>query len=133
MTYSNVQIENQSNYKYNAPTTIYSQTHVEGQPSSSRYSYGYKIINGDIDDLNSQHQFGNADSASGTYRLSEPDRSRKVFDYTTDPNTIVREQNTDKVDQKNESDVPSLLKPIIVESNSRTMNKELKKHQNKTD
>ncbi|VVC35903.1 Hypothetical protein CINCED_3A006058 [Cinara cedri] len=136
--YSNAQNTNQPKYKYNLPTTIYSEKHVEGQPEL-RYSYGYKIIDGDIGDSNGQRELGeNGNIISESYNSLEEsaDRSKNVFQSTDNPKSnfraVVRNQKLDNADRDDKLDLLKALKPIIVRPDVTTIQTELKKHYKNT-
>lgn len=137
-TYSNTQSTNQPTHNKNyPPTTIYSEKHVEGQPAL-RYSYGYKIIDGDIGNSDRQPEFGdNSNIISESYNsLETPNRSKNVFQYTDDPkasfHTVVHKQKLDKADQDGKLDSSKAIKPIIVRPDITTIQTELKKHYKNT-
>lgn len=136
-TYSNTQNKNQPTYKYYPPTTIYSEKHVEGQPAM-RYSYGYKIIDGDIGDSNRQRGFrDNGNIISESYNsLEKQKRSKNVFEFTDNPkanvHVIVHKQNLDKANQDDKLYLSKTLKPIFVRPDITTIQTELRKHYKNT-
>ncbi|XP_025416198.1 uncharacterized protein LOC112687612 isoform X2 [Sipha flava] len=129
-TYSNSRTENRSKQKHYPPTTMYSETHVESQPTS-RYSYGYQIIDDNIENSNDQRESSDNDNTSGNYnnKLSGLTRIQTVFEYTNTPNanTVVQKQNTKETRQKNETSVSTDSNPIVLRSGMNITKTELKK------
>lgn len=127
------------NPPYYPPTTIYSETHVDGQPSS-RYSYGYKIIDGDVghssigqnEPINDNN---GGDPLSGSYRLaaeSDGTSRDRGFEYTEAKYT---KQNVNKANDEEDNDElnsTKALKPIIVRPDVKKTQKELKNHYKNT-
>lgn len=130
ITYSNSRlIENQRTDKHYTPTTIYSETHVEGR-SSAPYSYGYEIIDGQVGDDRPRELRGD-----GGYSLPELDRTRRIYPYTTNQNrqgakSRAVDRKLYRAGREDGGDLPfRALKPIIVRPDTKT---ELKKHYKNT-
>lgn len=136
ITYSNTRhVGNQPTYNYYPPATMYSETRVGSQPTSL-YSYGYKIIGGNVDNSNTKHKL--RDNLLESYNFEEADRTKTVFETnTTDQkaklNSVNNKQKlTDRDDQKDESNVFKASKPIIVRPDLKTEKTEFKKKYNNT-
>lgn len=132
--YSSTPVDNQPTYNYYPPTTMYSETHV-GQPSS-RYSYGYKIIDGTIGNSNNQDKLRDNTNVPENYILAEPDGTKRIFEYESNPEagfkTVVHKQKLDNTDRENEFNMSRAIKPIVVRPDLKTMKTELKKHYKNT-
>lgn len=126
----NFQIRNRPAKKiYYPPTTIFSEKHVEGQPSS-RYSYGYEIIEGDVGSPDEPRVDGQK-----IRNLDEPDRIQRVYEYIDHPehnnypifNTVVHHRQ--HVDKTNDNwNQFKDLRPIVVKPDLKTISTQLKKH-----
>lgn len=113
---------------YYSPTTIFSKKHVDGLPSS-KYSYGYEIIE---DDIGGPESMINGQKSRNLEK--EPDRIQRVYEYIDHPehnhsifNTVVHHRH--QIDKTND-DLNQFkdLKSIIVKPDLNTINTQLKKH-----
>jgi len=136
-TYSVAQIDKQPTKKYNAPTTIYSETRVEGQPSLQRYSYDYKIINGNVGDNSNDQVLKNDDyEVPESYILAESDTIKKISEYNANSKTklrrVIQREKSHKGHEEDKITLSKALKPIVVRPDPKTVNTELKKHYKNT-
>lgn len=127
-------IGNQPTYNYYPPTSMYSETRVEHQPSSL-YSYGYKIIGGNVDNLNTQHQL--KDNLSGNYNFEEGDKTKTIFETNSNDqeakfNLVIKKQKlVDQYDQKKELNMFEASKPIVMPDLKTEKTKFKKRYNNK--
>jgi len=130
---------NDNNHPPAATATVYSETRVDGVPSSRRYSYGYKIIDGRVggsNDRNDAPTIVGGDRPTSRNRLSGPEDG--VFERTIGPGaglrTAANGRKPDESDDRREDrpdNIPRALKPIVVKTESNTTKTELKKYYKK--
>uniref|UniRef100_A0A2S2PQA8 Uncharacterized protein n=1 Tax=Schizaphis graminum TaxID=13262 RepID=A0A2S2PQA8_SCHGA len=128
-----------NNYSPTATATVYSETRVDGQPSSRGYSYGYKIIDGRVGDSNDRHDVAKIvnDGGPANIHLSRPKERNRVFDQTTNSDAKLQEtddeRKTDKSEPQNNGpdNISRALKPIVVKTELNATETELKKYYKK--
>jgi len=150
ISYSNeAQTENRQTYRDGsnnhppaATATVYSETRVGGSPSSRRYSYGYKIIDGlHVDGSNFRHDapmIVGGDGPASYNSLSGPDETDGVFERTIGPGAgllaAANGRSPDEPDDRRDDgpdNIPKALRPIVVKTESNTTKTELKKYYKK--
>lgn len=144
MLYSNdEEIENRPTYDRNndppiGTATVYSETHVNGQPASQGYSYSYKIIRGHVGDSNDRHDVPRIidnDEPSNHHRPHETDTMLEHIKI--DPSAKLQEANnelkTDKSKSRNNKpdNISRIFKPIVVKTELNATESELKKYYKK--
>ncbi|KAE9538525.1 hypothetical protein AGLY_005624 [Aphis glycines] len=147
MLYSNdEEIQNRPTYDHNndppiGTATIYSETHVSGQPASQGHSYGYKIIRGHVGDSNDRHDVPSIvddDGPSSHHNISRPHEADRMLEHITiDPSAKLQEANNERKTDKSKprynkpNNISRKFKPIVVKTELNATETELKKYYKK--
>uniref|UniRef100_A0A1B6CBJ7 Uncharacterized protein n=1 Tax=Clastoptera arizonana TaxID=38151 RepID=A0A1B6CBJ7_9HEMI len=91
--YYNPQTPTRQPLAYSSPSAV----RVNEYDPNPQYRFAYNVNDVSTGDLKSQEEERNGDAVRGSYSLVEPDGSRRVVDYTADPqngfNAVVRRES----------------------------------------